>query len=70
MVHAWGFAPVAGWNHPSWSISAEWFAYLTFPAFAWAALRLRDRPYVALAGVLALLIALYAGFERSHRLSR
>src|SRR4051794_2329668 len=30
MVHAWGFAPVAGWNHPSWSISAEWFAYLSF----------------------------------------
>ena len=22
MVHAWGLAPAAGWNHPSWSISA------------------------------------------------
>jgi peptidoglycan/LPS O-acetylase OafA/YrhL len=37
LVHAWGFAPVVGWNHPSWSISAEWFAYLAFPLFAVAA---------------------------------
>ena len=42
LVHAWGFAPVAGWNHPSWSISAEWFAYLTFPLFAWSALKTQD----------------------------
>src|SRR3569832_1237739 len=41
LVHAWGFAKAAAWNHPSWSISAEWFAYLTFPAFAWIAWRLR-----------------------------
>ena len=63
MLHAWGLAPVAGWNHPSWSISAEWFAYLSFPAFAWLALKLRDRPYAALAGAVVLMAALYAGFE-------
>ncbi|WP_374573446.1 acyltransferase family protein [Phenylobacterium sp.] len=62
MVHAWGFAPVAGWNHPSWSISAEWFAYLTFPLFAWTALKLKDRPVVAVAGAAALLAGLYAVF--------
>lgn len=64
MVHAWGLAPAAGWNHPSWSISAEWFAYLTFPAFAWAALRLINRPWLAVAAALAALAALYAVFER------
>jgi peptidoglycan/LPS O-acetylase OafA/YrhL len=63
LVHAWGFAPVAGWNHPSWSISAEWFAYLSFPLFAWAALRLKARPVVAVAGAMAFLVGLYAVFE-------
>jgi peptidoglycan/LPS O-acetylase OafA/YrhL len=64
LVHAWGFAPVSGWNHPSWSISAEWFAYLSFPAFAWAAIRLRDRPQTALVAALVLLFAAYAAFDR------
>jgi peptidoglycan/LPS O-acetylase OafA/YrhL len=64
MVHAWGFAPVAGWNHPSWSISAEWFAYLMFPAFGWVAWRLRERPYAAAAGAVVFLAVLYAAFER------
>ena len=64
MVHAWGFAPTAGWNHPSWSISAEWFAYLAFPAFAFVAISLRDRPRLAVALALVLLFGLYAAFER------
>ncbi|MDR3513122.1 MAG: acyltransferase [Caulobacteraceae bacterium] len=64
MVHAWGLAPAAGWNHPSWSISAEWFAYLCFPAFAWLALRLRARPRLAVAAAVAAAWVLYALFER------
>jgi peptidoglycan/LPS O-acetylase OafA/YrhL len=64
LIHAWGFAPVAGWNHPSWSISAEWFAYLTFPLFAWSAWRLRHRPWLALAGALVAMATLYAVFQR------
>ena len=64
MVHAWGLAPVAGWNHPSWSISAEWFAYLCFPLFAWVFWRLRQRPVLAFLGAAVFLAALYSGFER------
>ena len=64
MVQAWGLSPVAGWNHPSWSISAEWFAYLSFPVFAIVTIALRRRPRVAVAGALALLAILYVGFER------
>jgi peptidoglycan/LPS O-acetylase OafA/YrhL len=64
LTQAWGFAPVAGWNHPSWSISAEWFAYLTFPAFAAAAAAMRRWPGVAVAGALAVLSILYVGFDR------
>ncbi|MGZ6027689.1 MAG: acyltransferase family protein, partial [Caulobacteraceae bacterium] len=64
LVHAWGFAPVSGWNHPSWSISAEWAAYLAFPAFAWLAMRLAGRPRLAVVLALAFLFALNAAFER------
>jgi peptidoglycan/LPS O-acetylase OafA/YrhL len=63
LLQAWGLAPVAGWNHPSWSISAEWFAYLSFPAFAWGALKLKDRPLVALGLAIGFIFALYAGFQ-------
>lgn len=42
------------WNGPVWSLSAEWFAYLIFPVFAWIALRLRSRPWL-LVGFSALL---------------
>jgi peptidoglycan/LPS O-acetylase OafA/YrhL len=64
LAQAWGLAPVAGWNHPSWSISAEWFAYLIFPLFAAAAVVMRRWPGVAVTGALALVSALYVSFER------
>lgn len=31
LIHSWGVVDVIGWNQPSWSISAEFFAYLVFP---------------------------------------
>lgn len=33
LIHAWGSTSGLSFNLPSWSISAEWFAYLAFPAF-------------------------------------
>jgi len=63
MTHAWGLAPSAAFNHPSWSISAEWFAYLSFPAFAFVAWRLRDRPVLATGLAAGFALGLYAAFE-------
>ena len=63
LVQAWGFAPSAAFNHPSWSISAEWFAYLSFPAFAWAAWRLRARPWLAVGLAWLLIAVLYPVFQ-------
>ena len=34
LVHAWGVTKALSFNGPSWSISAEWFAYLGFPVVA------------------------------------
>jgi peptidoglycan/LPS O-acetylase OafA/YrhL len=59
MVHAWGTTNGVGWNFPSWSISAEWAAYLLFPVFAAAALKLKNRPFVAL-GLAGALVAIAA----------
>lgn len=54
---------MALWNGPAWSLSAEWFAYLIFPAYAWIGLKLRDRPGVLIALSIALFIALDAGYR-------
>ena len=43
LLHAWGVTASPGWNAPSWSISAEWFAYLLFPLLAPALVRIRGR---------------------------
>lgn len=64
MVHAWGFAPNPGWNGPSWSISAEWFAYLAFPAYLMIAIALAKRPII-LAGIA---IASFLIFDQIHQI--
>ena len=64
MVHAWGLSPDAAFNHRSWSISAEWFAYLCFPAFAFVAWRMRNRPIIAIAASVVFLGGLYTVFQR------
>ena len=55
-LQAWGLADGAAWNHPSWSISAEAFAYLLFPLWLAAALWLGARAFL-LACVLVFLAA-------------
>lgn len=64
MTHAWGVTDAATFNHPSWSISAEWFAYLAFPAFAFVFWRMRERPWMAVLGAVAGMAALYIAFQR------
>ena len=63
LTHAWGLATSSAFNHPSWSISAEWAAYLSFPAFAFVAWRLRDRPVLATGLAVAFALGLYAAFQ-------
>jgi peptidoglycan/LPS O-acetylase OafA/YrhL len=62
LTQAWGLAPTASFNHPSWSISAEWFAYLCFPAVAALAWPLRNRPLLAVGLAVVFLIALNVVF--------
>jgi peptidoglycan/LPS O-acetylase OafA/YrhL len=64
LVHAWQFPITPTWNAASWSISAEWAAYLAFPLVALGAARIRS-PAVALAVILLLYAALYSFISAS-----
>lgn len=58
LVQAW-FPSLVGynWSGPSWSLSAEWFAYLLFPAYALIAMKLKARPWaLLLLGVLGFIV--------------
>ena len=64
LVQAWfPRETMALWNGPAWSLSAEWFAYLVFPAYAAVALRLRSRPWVLIALAALLFVALDAFYR-------
>lgn len=52
LVAGWGPAPVFRWNFVSWSISAEWLAYVAFPILVLAT----ARTPAPLAGPLALVV--------------
>jgi peptidoglycan/LPS O-acetylase OafA/YrhL len=62
LLQAWGVAASPGWNVPSWSISAEWFAYLLFPLLAPALMWVRERGIAVLiaVAVLAAMTLLFA----------
>jgi peptidoglycan/LPS O-acetylase OafA/YrhL len=57
LLHAWGVLDGLDWNDPSWSISAEWFAYVAFPVFLTAASLFKRPVLLALAA-----LAMFAGF--------
>ena len=64
LVQAWGTVLSDGWNFPSWSISAEWFAYLTFPiTFAVAAI-FRKSPLAGIALPFGLFWVLVAAMNQ------
>ena len=62
LIQAWGIFDHFTWNHPAWSISTEWFAYLIFPFLA-AALS-KARSYTGIGVVVAVCFAELAWLER------
>ena len=60
MIQAWGLHAKPCFNNPSWSISAEWFAYLLFPFLAvWALKRQPTTVMTVSASALILLCAFF-----------
>jgi peptidoglycan/LPS O-acetylase OafA/YrhL len=64
LVQAWGIYDHYTWNHPAWSISTEWFAYLIFPFLALVLVRIRSVPGALVLAALCLVgleAVIYAG---------
>lgn len=61
MVQAW-VPSLSSYNPPAWSISAEWGAYLVFPAVAWIAVG-RGVWSVPLVAAVALYAVLFTRFD-------
>jgi peptidoglycan/LPS O-acetylase OafA/YrhL len=61
LLHAWGRPIANGWNPPSWSVSAEWFAYLAFPLLAPALVKVQSRriAFLIAAGALVTTALLF-----------
>lgn len=61
MMQNWGFTPALSWNHPAWSISAEFAAYLLFPVLLlWTPIARARRANLLGAMILAItLLALF-----------
>jgi len=57
LVEAWGVHDTLTFNYVSWSLSAEWFAYLVFPLLVFAGLR------GGLWGLVLLLAGVVGGLE-------
>lgn len=55
LIQNWGFTSALSWNHPAWSISTEFAAYLVFPALVLMARwdRVSSAVLLALAALLA-----------------
>ncbi|MDN5749271.1 MAG: acyltransferase, partial [Pseudonocardia sp.] len=65
MVQLWDDAYLDGasWVGPTWSISAEWLAYLLFPVAAVVFFRLRNLPLLVLAtGAVALMLPVASSY--------
>lgn len=64
LVQAWGHESTS-WNVPSWSVSAEWFVYLTFPLIAAGLARFAYgiRRMVALAAFVFFLVSYIGSSE-------
>lgn len=63
LIHAWGATKGLTFNLPSWSISAEWFAYLLFPAVVLAVGQRRLPSVLAVVASLVFLVGLALAHE-------
>lgn len=62
LAQNWGFTDLLTWNHPAWSISTEFAAYLVFPLVVLAVPLHRLGPGALVTLAIALVLALHLKF--------
>jgi peptidoglycan/LPS O-acetylase OafA/YrhL len=67
LTNAWSIPALSTWNVASWSVSAEWAAYLAFPMVVLVSIRLRSS--AAVAAICLLLTALALSIRLSEHSS-
>ncbi len=67
MLHSWGLNNHLTYNEPSWSISAEFFAYIMFPICMLCALKLNPSTILMIGSGVFFFVyfALFLGFDMS-----
>ncbi len=63
MLQAWNISGAGQWNFPAWTLSAEFFGYLCFPAIVALAARMAGRPLLLLGLALGFVAALDAAWQ-------
>ncbi|WP_293454380.1 acyltransferase [Phenylobacterium sp.] len=69
LIQAWGSTDGLLFNLPSWSISAEWFAYLIFPIYMLVFRRFRVGPLIQLAAAALIFVVMAAVCNVGMRLN-
>ncbi len=70
LLQAFGVCHIYNWNIPSWSISAEWGAYLLFPFLAvWISRQRRLAPILLAIGVVAAWVCIEYALPRKNPLN-
>lgn len=60
LVHGWSDSAGLAWNHPSWTVSCEWFCYLAMPVVAPVLMRFRNGVFAAIGAWTSLAGAYFA----------
>lgn len=69
LIHAWGIVGgLMTYNQVSWTISAEWFAYLCFPLIAFATRAWRGWMFLALAALCILMHQIVLTARLTHEI--
>ena len=70
LMHAWGFTDSHSWNFPSWSVSAEAFAYLLFPLILLGCLKVGRLAAMVIGLILFFAASLFAKAVIGHELTK